>query len=342
MSDFWADKRVLITGGAGYLAYSLLNLLKDRAASIVRLDRPGAVFFPVHGSACVTDAQLDVRDEGVWENRVEHADVVFHLAAQTSAAKADADPEADWAINVAPVSALIETCRRVRAIPTVLFAGTATECGLTDRLPADETVPDRPVTTYDRHKLMAERELEQADRAGIIRAATLRLCNLYGPGPRSSNADRGILNRMIRRALSGEPLTIYGTGQYMRDYLFVEDAARAFLAAAENAEQVRGAHFVIGSGTGYAIQQALELIARHVADRCATLPVPVVQVDPPAPLAPIEKRNFVAAPALFRRRTGWRVQTDFATGILRTIDYYVHAANDRGPCGGGPGGRSSA
>lgn len=342
MSDFWADKRVLITGGAGYLAYSLLNLLKDRAASIVRLDRPGAVFFPVHGSACVTDAQLDVRDEGVWENRVEHADVVFHLAAQTSAAKADADPEADWAINVAPVSALIESCRRVRAIPTVLFAGTATECGLTDRLPADETVPDRPVTTYDRHKLMAERELEQADRAGIIRAATLRLCNLYGPGPRSSNADRGILNRMIRRALSGEPLTIYGTGQYMRDYLFVEDAARAFLAAAENVEKVRGAHFVIGSGTGHTIQQALELIAGQVAARCATPPVPVVHVDPPVPLAPIEKRNFVAAPALFRRRTGWCVQTDFAAGIRRTTDFFVHAADDRVPCGGGTRGGKSA
>ena len=176
MKKIWSDKRVLITGGAGYLAYSLLNLLKDKAASIVRLDRPGSEFPPViacheqrrTGTADIQNVQADIRSSDVWKSLVTDADVIFHLAAQTSAAKADADPDEDLAINVNPVTALIRTCRQMQVVPTVLFAGTVTECGLTPPVPVNETVPDHPITMYDRHKLMAERELEQADKEGVL------------------------------------------------------------------------------------------------------------------------------------------------------------------------------
>ena len=107
----------------------------------------------------------------------------------SSAAKADADPDEDLAANVNPVTTLIKTCRQLRVVPTVLFAGTATECGLTSSVPVNEFASDHPITMYDRHKLMAEKELEQADKEGVLRGVTLRMPNLYGPGPRSSSAD---------------------------------------------------------------------------------------------------------------------------------------------------------
>jgi nucleoside-diphosphate-sugar epimerase len=254
-------------------------------------------------------------------------DVIFHLAAQTSAAKADADPDADLAINVAPVTALIETCRQLKTSPTVLFAGTVTECGLTDAIPVNETVPDHPITTYDCHKLMAERALEQADREGIIRGVTLRMPNLYGPGPRSSSADRGILNRMIRRALAGEALTVYGAGEYIRDYLFVEDAARAFLAAAENMESVHGRHFVIGTGIGTTIKGAFELVAERVAAR-GHARVEVNRVEPPGPLPAIETRNFVAEARQFQQASGWRAAVGLQAGIDRTIEFYANTGTE--------------
>lgn len=330
MTSFWTDKRVLITGGAGYLACSLLHLLKDRAAEIVRLDRPGAVFFPVEGTADIRTAEADIRDPDVWKNLLPAADVIFHLAAQTSAPKADADPAADRQINVAPVAALIETCRRMNAHPSVVFSGTATECGLTDSLPVDESVPDHPVTAYDRHKLEAENLLKEADAGGILQAVTLRLANLYGPGPRSSSADRGILNLMIRRALAGEPLTVYGTGEYIRDYLFVEDAARAFLLAAEHIAAVRGGHYVIGSGTGHAIRQALERVAERVSAANGQPPVRVTSVEPPVPLTPIETRDFIADSSRFQSRTGWRAEMDLREGIDRTVSSFIrHGVADR-------------
>ena len=324
MKFFWKDKRVLITGGAGYLAHSLLHLLKDKASFIVRLDRPGSEFIPVPGTADIQTVQADIRSSNVWETLVTDADVIFHLAAQTSAAKADADPTEDLAINVNPVTALIKTCRQMRVVPTVLFAGTATECGLTPSIPVNESASDHPVTMYDRHKLMAEKELEQADGEGVLRGVTLRMPNLYGPGPRSSSADRGVLNRMVRQALAGEALTVYGTGEYIRDYLFVEDAARAFLTAAEKMKSVHGRYFVIGTGNGTTIKEAFDLVAERVAARGCSR-VNVNRIEPPDPLPAIETRNFVADVTQFKRRTGWHATVNLQAGLDRTIEFYGNA-----------------
>lgn len=130
-------------------------------------------------------------------------------------------------------------------------------------------------------------------------------------------------NGMMRRARYGQPLTVCGTADYVRDYLFVEDAARAFLLAAEPMEALHGGYFVIGTGTGSTIKQALQTVADCVTARIGT-PVAVQPVDPPARLAPIERRNFVADPKLFRSRNGWQAEASLSEGIDRTIANNAH------------------
>jgi UDP-glucose 4-epimerase len=322
MKNFWSDKKVLITGGAGYLAFSLLQLLRDQPASIVRLVRPGTAVAPLLEKAGIQNSHVDICDHSVWDALIEEADVVFHLAAQTSAAKASADPVKDMSINVLPMISLLEACRRAQSVPTVIFAGTASACGLTSSIPVDETAADQPVTKYDLHKLMAEQYLKYYANQGAVRGATLRLANVYGPGPPSSNSDRGILNLMVRRALTGKELTVYGTGDSLRDYVFVEDVARAFVAVAENIEDVNGGHYLIGSGKGHTIAEAIQLVAARVASRSG-IEVPVVHVEPPETLSPIDTRNFVASTGLIQTRTGWQAKVCLSEGIDRTIEFYT-------------------
>ena len=155
-----------------------------------------------------------------------------------------------------------------------------------------------------------------------MRGAILRLANVYGPGPRSSSADRGVLNMMVRRGLSGEELTIYGDGNFMRDYIYVEDVASAFIMAASNMDQVNGQHFVIGSGDGHTIAEALRLVAASV-ERKTGRGVQVVHVEPPPTLSPIEKRSFVAATTRFTGATKWRAKVTLQEGIDRIIDDFV-------------------
>jgi len=321
MKDFWSNKKVLITGAAGYLAFGLVQLLNDRSASIVRLIRSGVPLTPRLGKAEVSEVHADIRKPSIWDELLEGVDVIFHFAAQTSATAADADPVGDMSINVLPMVSLLEACRRAKSVPTVLFAGSATECGLPRSMPVDETSVDEPVTTYDLHKLMAENYLKYYTQQGAVRGATLRLANVYGPGPGSSNADRGILNLMVRRALGGNELTVYGTGDYLRDYVFVEDVASAFVAAAENIDAVNGGHYLVGSGKGHTVAEAIQLVAARVASLGGT-EVDVKHVEPPGNLSPVDTRNFVACTRLFQDRTGWRARVCLNEGIDRTIRFY--------------------
>jgi nucleoside-diphosphate-sugar epimerase len=265
-----------------------------------------------------------VTHRNALEKALEGVETVFHLAAQTSARVADEDPERDFEANVRPLEHILEICRDRQPRTFVVFAGTVTQSGVAYSLPADETHADRPVTAYDRHKLQGEQSLEAAVRAGAARGTTLRLSNLYGPGPREAGADRGVLNRMIRSALRGEPLTVYDGGNFLRDYLYVEDAAKAFASAAAHGEAVNGRHFVIASGVGRTLAEAARLIAAQAQKRTGKR-TEVLSVPSPSPLSALELRDFIGNPAAFTACTGWRPQTSLEAGIARSLDYWGSA-----------------
>jgi len=320
-ADTFRGKGVLISGGAGYLASALVSLLKQADCRIVRLDRQDACWVPVTGSGQVSDVYGDVRDPSVWEQVLEGIDFIFHFAAQTSTYVANADPLADQAVNVLPMLHLLEACRRGGARPTVCFASTVTVAGIPERLPVDETHPDHPLTVYDLHKQMAEQYLRWYAEQGFVRGVTLRLANVYGPGPLSSRSDRGILNQMVRRALAGEPLTVYGAGDQLRDYIYVEDVARAFIAAARHSAALNGRYFIVGSGQGHTIAEAMRMVAARCAARSGR-EVPVRHVEPPGALSPIEQRHFVADCHRFCAATGWHASCTLAEGIDRTMEVF--------------------
>ncbi len=309
----------MITGGGGYLASGLIALLKDSGCSISRLVRSIPENEAPADSPHVMDVTGDVCDPDLWARVLEGLDVVFHFAAQTSTYVANADPLADQTVNVMPMLRLVEACRRRNARIKICFASTATIAGVPEKWPVDESFPDHPLTAYDLHKQMAEQYLKWYAEQGWVHGVTLRLPNIYGPGPRSKRSDRGILNQMIHRALDGDPLTVYGTGACLRDYLYIEDAARAFLAAAAHCEALSGQHFFIGSGVGYSIASALKMVAERAAVRTGKV-VEVQSVVPPEDLSPVEERNFVADSRLFREATGWQPYFSLQEGIDQTME----------------------
>jgi len=312
-------KGILITGGGGYLAHSLLDILKDVECRVVRLGRSLEKPTPPKGRARIDDLVGDVRERNVWESALEQIDVVFHFAGQTSVYAANQDVVADLNSNVIPMLHLLDVCKVKGSNPIVVFAGTVTELGLPSTIPVNESHPDHPVTIYDLHKLMAEKYLVHYANEGVVRGVTLRLANVYGPGPRSSSADRGVLNMMVRRALAGQPITVYGDGKQTRDYIFTEDVAKAFLSCVSAIENTNGRYFVIGTGEGHTILEAMSLVAERVAFKTG-IRAPLIHVAPPQPQSPIEARNFVADSNLFVKSTGWQARVRLAAGIDRTIE----------------------
>lgn len=314
----YTGKRLLVTGGAGFLGSGLIQMLSSVPCEVIRVSRRSQMPFSMAGPMQMKHEVGDIREQATWQRLLQGVEVIFHFAAQTSTTVASKDPTGDFDANVLPMLHLIETCRQQGLHPDVLFAGTVTEAGLPVYLPVDEAHPDHPATVYDQHKWDAEQALKQATEKRTVCGASLRLANVYGPGPKNSSSDRGILNRMIHKALHGEPLTIYGEGSQIRDYLYVEDAALAFLAGGLHVEQLNGQHFVIGSGEGHPLAEAFHLVADQVASVTGR-PVEVQHVEPPSPLSPIEARNFVADSRRFSQRTGWMPRVGFKEGIARTI-----------------------
>ncbi|MCI0391357.1 MAG: NAD-dependent epimerase/dehydratase family protein [Acidobacteria bacterium] len=320
-TEFYRRKRLLVTGSTGHLATNLVASLAETDCHIIRLSRPGASFAPVNGRAFIEEVTGNIADRAVWERVLDGVHVVFHFAACTSYA-GNQNPLADVSVNLTPMIQLLETCRRTDRCPIVLFSGTVTQTGLTTRLPVDETHPDSPMTIYDLHKQAAEDYLKYYARQGVVRGASLRLANVYGPGPKTSNAERGLLNIMTRKALSYEPLTIYGDGNHLRDFVYATDVIEAFLLAGANVDRLNAKHFVIGSGRGETIAGAIHLVAERVS-RKTGFRAPVINVDPPQPPLSIETRDFIADPRRFMQANGWRARISLEEGIDRTINYYM-------------------
>ena len=307
----FSGKRILVTGGTGFLAWNLVSRLPVDDCHIRCVTRAQGLA----NRACTPG---NIADRSFWSDALPGTDFVFHFAAQTSVYLAEENPAADWRANVLPMLCLLESCRQSGCRPLILFAGTATQCGLPERMPVDESQPDLPVTVYDRHKLEAETCLKDFTRSDFARGTVLRLSNIYGPGPPSGNPDRGVLNTMMRRALRGEALTIYGEGNQVRDYLFSTDAADAFIAAAAHPEAVNGRHFIASSGEGHTLARAFELVAERAA-LLSGVRVPVTSVEPPAGLSRIEERSFIGDTSSLRAATGWEARIALSEGIDRTL-----------------------
>ena len=318
MISHFKGKRILITGASGYIASNLIHTLKNMNCTIIRLSRKSELP-KISGKANIVDMTGDVGDRNTFESVLEEVDIVYHLAAQTSLYQADKNPLDDLKANVVPMLNLLETCRDIGRQPTIIFSGTVTEVGISKSLPVNETYPDYPASIYDMHKLMAENYLLYYARQGTVQGTSLRFANVYGPGPKSSSSDRGVLNIMIRKALADEPLSIYGTGEYVRDYIYIEDVVQALMEAAFHIDRVTGQYFVIGSGEGKTINQAVNLVVDRVALKTGKKRVPVKHVDPPSPLHPVEYRNFIADPQRFIDATDLKIRHSLVEGIDSTI-----------------------
>jgi nucleoside-diphosphate-sugar epimerase len=312
-----SDLTVLVTGCSGFLGSTLVAMLQQLQVKVIGVSRTAA---SPDVSASMIWRQGDVGKRDIWEAVFDRQiDAVFHCAAQTSAYTANNAPEIDLNNNVVPMIHLLDTCRRLAIKPFIVLASTITISGLAQVAFIDEDTQDAPLTVYDLHKLFLEKYLRSYIARGLARGTALRLANVYGPGPLSSNADRGILNQMIHRAIRGEPLRVYQPGTFVRDYLHVHDAATAFLLAAARAEVTNGRHFVIGTGIGRSLLDAANLVAARVGERTG-VNVSVELVPSLNDHSLIEERQYAVDSRQFRDVTGWQPHISLPEGILTVME----------------------
>lgn len=317
---------VVVLGAAGFVGSAVVRELARHPIRVRAVSRRTCPL-PAHPVAEVEVLAADLTEPGQMAAAVAGADVVIHSLAYIAGAStwriADGDQVAER-VNVGLMRDLLAALgdRAGTGVPpTVLFTGSVTAAGPTDKEVLDGTEPDRPQGEYERHKLAAERLLLQADAAGAVRGACLRLTTVYGYSDGSTTRDKGFVSTMTRRAVAGEPLTMWHDGTVRRDLLHVDDVARAFWAAIGAIDKLAGRRWLLGTGQGAALGTVFTKVAELVAEQTGKEPVPVVCVEPPEFAETRDFRSVVIDSSPFRAATGWQPQVSLDQGLSWTTRF---------------------
>lgn len=315
----------VVLGASGFIGSAVTMALARRGTEVRAVSRRGGGRFPFPRRVEVIAA--DVTDGPALTAAVAGADLVVDLVLQPEGWRAaDRDPDASHELTVGVVRRLAEalgTPARRSAPPVLLHAGAVSQVGQPAGVPIDGTETDRPVTVYDEHKLEAERVLAGACERGLVRGATLRLPTVYGAVDGTSAVDNGVVSAMVRRALHGDPLTMWHDGHVRRDAVHVDDVASAFVTAARRIDRIGGRHWLLGSGRSRPLGDIFRIIATAVADRTGRPPAPVVTVAPPPTALVTDFHSLDIDIAPFRSRSGWHPVVELEDGIGRTVDHLL-------------------
>lgn len=319
-NDAFGGKRVLITGGCGFIGSNLALRLVELGAEVTLVDS----LIPEYGGNLCNVAPIrervwlnvaDVRDAHSLAHLVQGQDFLFNLAGQTSHLDSMENPFVDLDINCRSQLTILEACRHHNPEVRVVFASTRQIYGRPLYLPVDEQHPLAPVDVNGINKIAGEMyHLLYAQVYGI-RASSLRLTNTYGPRMRIKDARQTFLGLWIRKLLEGAPIAVYGDGAQVRDFSYVTDAVDAFLLCALNPQTV-GHAYNLDADENVSLRALAELLIGS-AGRGSYECIPF----PPARKA-IDIGDYYADGGRFRSLTGWRPRVTLAEGLAATLEYF--------------------
>jgi UDP-glucose 4-epimerase len=314
----YAQKRVLVTGGLGFMGLNLVRALQADQARVSVLSRSWP---PLPGTVESTLGDVDffhgdIRDPAVVDEAVTGCEVIFHLAGKSGPAASNASPLEDLDVNSRGLLTLLDACRRLNGPAKIVFPSSRLVYGASPHQPTPESAPTAPLSVYGIHKWAAEQYLLLYERLYGLRVSILRITNPYGPFQRPEQNLYGVVNWFIHRAMHDQPLTVYGQGSQLRDYVHIDDVVAAFLAAGA-APEADGKIFNVGSGRGVSFLQMAELIVR--AARRGS----IEHVEWPADAAVVETGDFVADTSLIAEHLGWKARIPIEAGIEHVIARYA-------------------
>ncbi len=299
---------LLITGGAGFIGKALANYLVQAGHGVRVLDDLSA------GTDKGLDPRVvfargDVRDIPKLWGLLRGVDCVYHLAARVSVPESILYPVEYNQVNVGGTVSLM-TAMRDAGVRRVILASSGAAYGEQPHQPVAESAVMLPTSPYAVSKLAAEYYVRAIGALWKIESVVLRIFNAYGPDQQLPPSHAPVIPRLLKQALSGGSLVIFGNGQQSRDFVYIDDVVRA-LARAATAEDIDRAIINIGSGVGTTMNQLVDEIERLVA-----LPVHRLYNDE----EPTGVSQLVADISLAARVLGWTPQVSLRAGLAQILE----------------------
>lgn len=321
----YEGRRVVVTGGAGFIGGHLVDALVRLGASVTVIDdlsnsdvehlsglielEPARVRF-VHAS---------VLDPGAMARVCESASAVFHLAAVCSVPRSIEAPQRSWDVNATGTLRVLEAARHA-GVKRVVFSASSSAYGNATRLPVREDMLPAPLSPYAASKVAGERLMQAYAESYGMTTVSLRYFNVFGPRQRAGSPYSGVIPKFVAGAMAGEKLTLNGGGSQSRDFTYVGNAVLAnLLAGSEGAagNAISGRVLNIGTGEQTTVRaladRVLEAFGRPGEDAVA------------GPERMGDVRHSLADIAAARDAIGYRVVTGFEEGLKLTLDWWREA-----------------
>ncbi len=314
------NKNVMITGGLGMIGSSIANKLVPLGARVTLVDafiEPyGANDFNIKDIRSALQISItDIRDKDAISHLVRGKDIIFNLAGQVSHNDSMNNPFLDADINYIGHLNVLECARRNAPDAVVLFAGSRLQFGRIENNPVDESHPLRPRTPYALNKTASENMYLYYNKIHKLRCVVFRIANPYGPRSQMKHSKYSMVNWFIRQAMENQVIKVFGDGLQLRDYIFVEDLAEAFIRASKS-EHCMGKVFNVGSGVGTRFHDMAQTIVQKAhGGKVEFVPWPEDYIN-------VETGDYVTDISLIRKTLDWEPAISFATGIEMTCEYY--------------------
>jgi UDP-glucose 4-epimerase len=313
-------KRVLITGGLGFIGSNLAHRLVELGADVLIVDS----LIPEYGGNLFNVSDIrdrvrvniaDVRDRSSMDYLVRGQHYLFNLAGQVSHIDSMRDPFTDLEINCRSQLSILESCRYNNPDVKVVFASTRQIYGMPDYLPVDERHLVHPTDVNGINKMAGEWYHIVYNNVYGVRATSLRMTNTFGPRMRVCDARQTFLGIWIRLIVEGRELAIYGDGQQVRDFTYVDDAVDALLRLAAD-DRANGQVYNLGGDEPISLLNLARLLVELAGEGSYRL------VPWPDNRKRIDIGDYYGDYRKIRSKLGWTPGVPLRQGLQQTIDYY--------------------
>lgn len=313
-------KRVLITGGLGMIGSTIAIKLVECGAEVTIADS----CLEPYGSNLQNIANIkdriqvsitDIRDKDSMKVLVQDKDIVFNLAGQVSHNDSMDDPFLDADINYLGHMNVLENLAKHNPTATVLYSGSRLQFGKTEKVLVDEDHPLRPRTPYALNKSAAESMYLFYNEMYSIPCVLFRIANPYGPRSQMKHHKYSMINWFIRTAMEGGTIKIFGDGLQIRDYIYVDDLADAFIESSVT-PACHGEVFNVGSGEGTMFKDMVDTVVDVVGSG------DVEYIPWPDNYINVETGDYITDITKLTSMSSWKPDVNLKEGIRRTFNYY--------------------
>ena len=313
---FLKNKKILITGGTGFIGSRLINELTKAECKIYLMVRQNNKLVNKIKNKKIRVLKGNLVDINFWKKNIREKDFLIHLASDESKFGSKIDVVQNFNINVKSIFLALFCAQQLNKKIKIISIGSENQLGIAKKIPVNEEINDNPVTIFGINKLIAEKYSAFFKKNFNIKIVNLRLSNVYGPSGLSSNFFKVSMNKMIKN-ISGGKIFLYKNKNSIRDFVYIDDVINAIILSMKKINKLKSVFYYIGSGKGYSLKKISEMIMKIIVEIYPNKEIITENIT--KKISKFDKRNFVANYKKFQQATGWTPKTSLKKGISITI-----------------------